>query len=944
MNANITLDPQTEPADGVSFSFDDLLESTVLQQETAGEQTAESEEFEQDRLSEPTLFVGVGGTGIKACTLLKAAFVESHGKMPGNAAILCLDSADDPVSYRENRSGAIVTLEPRSEFFLFDKVPVSGIKRHPQRHPELLDRLGRDNLDKINRAFIAHGAAAQRPQGLMSFVWNAKGVEEKLENTLHRLTGRTRDLRYELEGKTSLKVFIIGSIAGGQGSGSILDVAYIIREKLMALGNLGESSSVVAALLLPGAFHEISTLQMQANASAFVEELNGLMLSRLSFEATYPGGTHILSSEPPFDQVYIFDGVDENGKSWASQDEVCGLIARTSWLLASSEVGAREINSMINESGVLLGESEEGYGSFAGTAGQAVIRWPAREVAERCALRHAVAMLEHLQARLAEMQPDAVGEAAVDLATLREQLSSNRDGIPHQVRLAAPAALEQMPVDDVPGQARNLVDNYMQRRLYDEYYVEMTTKAHRLRTQLLQELETRLQGMLDAGRLAGALAWLQPTLQATEKLRGTIAAEQERTGRQVEQKQAALESAATAMDRASSGIAALLPFVGRNQMQGAVNTYLEEAGALARLRLTQRAEELVADVTHAVIDWLQQHVRTLEVIAARLHQTGEWLLARETAFTRRGGSHSEISLAEPALIDHFYGQYAGNVPADTQLAIAQSTGLLSWAEQRPAAVAHQLMESAFASFAPVLRLTVEDVLALRWTDRSALQWVERLRELAAGAWNLDQSLLKSGGVGLASFLTIGVPDEATSIFADCGHSLVSTHDAERVIALRTVYGASFDTLKPFPYWRRAYEKLAPRVPLHTLHQYHRTQERTAQIFALGIIFEHVYNAVTWYYYRPQDPLSESIRLDQGLENAFHAFAEMHELQDELIGRVEAQIAADGIAQSVETIQAWIHRGNSSDGTLTRLRRAAREYLADLQVGQIATRQNEGRQD
>jgi hypothetical protein len=96
------------------------------------------------------------------------------------------------------------------------------------------------------------------------------------------------------------------------------------------------------------------------------------------------------------------------------------------------------------------------------------------------------------------------------------------------------------------------------------------------------------------------------------------------------------------------------------------------------------------------------------------------------------------------------------------------------------------------------------------------QWIGRLTELAAGAWNLDRALLTSGGADHASFLTIGVPDATESIFANCGHTLVSTHDPERIVALRTVYGASFDTLKPAAAWRRAYEQAHGRTPLHVL--------------------------------------------------------------------------------------------------------------------------------
>jgi hypothetical protein len=108
------------------------------------------------------------------------------------------------------------------------------------------------------------------------------------------------------------------------------------------------------------------------------------------------------------------------------------------------------------------------------------------------------------------------------------------------------------------------------------------------------------------------------------------------------------------------------------------------------------------------------------------------------------------------------------------------------------------VQTALGSFDKVGQLTVEEVMRLRFPDRSAAQWLTMLQALAAGSWNLDRALLKSGGANLSRILTIGVPDEAKSIFQDGNHDgLISTHDPERIVILLTVYGASFDALKAF---------------------------------------------------------------------------------------------------------------------------------------------------
>jgi hypothetical protein len=168
--------------------------------------------------------------------------------------------------------------------------------------------------------------------------------------------------------------------------------------------------------------------------------------------------------------------------------------------------------------------------------------------------------------------------------------------------------------------------------------------------------------------------------------------------------------------------------------------------------------------------------------------------------------------------------------------VAQTHGLLSWGELSPEELAGHLVRVAERAFEPLRQITVENVLAPQglaqaglapqgsgqeepaspWDERSAQQWIGRLAELAAGAWNLDRALLPGGGADQASFLTIGVADATASIFGNSGYTLVSTHDPERIVALRTAYGVSFDALKPAVQWKRAYEQVGSRTRLHIL--------------------------------------------------------------------------------------------------------------------------------
>ena len=249
-----------------------------------------------------------------------------------------------------------------------------------------------------------------------------------------------------------------------------------------------------------------------------------------------------------------------------------------------------------------------------------------------------------------------------------------------------------------------------------------------------------------------------------------------------------------------------------------------------------------------------------------------------------------------------------------------------------------LAEVCGQAYEPVRSLSVEDVLSLHWDNRSDQQWVAQLRGLAAGAWNLDRALLPGGGADLASFLTLGVPDESRSIFANSGHTLVSTNDSERIIALSTTYGVAFDMLRPAQRWQEEYRKAEQRTPLHVLPQFLHSEADGLQAFALGIVFGCIQSVATWFYYHPADALAAPTRLGQGVDKAIAALAAQPDLQATVMERVEERIAADGTARALEVIDAYVNaEGANGDETARALRRAAREYAEELRRSQGAVR-------
>lgn len=888
------------------------------------------------RVGLPTAIIGWGGTGQRILTKAKVHLIETYGAVPEDVALLCFDSdSRDPVAYRESRFGSVVRLEPSRELFILDPVPVASIKRNPEKHPDFMAGLGEEVVNAIPRAFVGgNGAAQDRTQGSAYYRWHGLMIEKAVEGMLRRLTGRNQDLRHELTSESSIQLFMVGSMGGGQGSGALTDHALVINDQLEDLGMIGENSTVIGCFVDPSAFHGIERKEMRANAAAFALELNALMRRTLRPSVRYAGRSHLRTKERPFNHVFIFGGRDATGKAFANHDEVCAIAAVTLWLLTCTEVGAKEIGAALNESAVLEAVSSEGFGTYVSSGGAVKLVFSGRDVADLCAARAAQSALATV---VATPSTPIVTGPVVEVGTIHTQLQYNTDGQPYQTRLTAAADLEQAPVDAIPDRARKVADNFSTRRLHGEMLVQVRAKADSVRSQALLAYEAAFMALLSGGSLPACTAWVKNQLVRVNAEVDRLAAVQGDIAHAVEQAQAQVDAAHGAMLRLAEGPSFITRFR-RGDMLNLLAQYLDRTGALARVRLDQRIAEEAANIAGEMAKWLAKAQRTLVSLEIAVQQAADRLKTVETQGLLHKGGRAELNVADAAVLDHLYASCSTEASAYAATAAARTGGLQAWQHMAPEEVAQRLMDHVQPAFARIAAMTVEDALQMRWSDRSPQQWIERMEQLAAPAWNPDRAQLPGGGVGLAAYTTIGVPDATRSIFADCGRTLVSTNNPEQITVLRTVYGASFDAMKPWEQWLRDYKELVDKRPLHIHRNLQRDEDRTARTFALGLIYEQIYRNGAWFYFRPADRLQEPVRLAQGLEKALAALAALPTVQTEIEQRVAAQMAAEGHAATTARIQSWIDRQSNGDETMNLLRRLARETVKQRFASAVGTGQ------
>ena len=180
---------------------------------------------------------------------------------------------------------------------------------------------------------ISNGAGAVRIIGRLAahlgFTLIQPKIEEKhriLSNP--RLRSRMEQARFEL--RDGMVVYLVGSIAGGSGAGTSLDLAYLCRDYFPA------DIAVVAFFVLSEIFRNLAfTPRTPANCYASLMELEYYMgYKDLPREERIPGtetiriGTKTLKADqPPLNAVHLIDGGTNLGNQVQSPSDLYAHIA-----------------------------------------------------------------------------------------------------------------------------------------------------------------------------------------------------------------------------------------------------------------------------------------------------------------------------------------------------------------------------------------------------------------------------------------------------------------------------------------------------------------------------------------------------------------------------------------------------------------------------------------
>ncbi|GGM16643.1 tubulin-like doman-containing protein [Deinococcus aerophilus] len=305
-----------------------------------------------------TVLIGLGGTGKEALLHAKRKYIETFGEVPPLVSFLVIDTTNDNATTvpAVTPNGTVEDIKLNANELLH--IVARGASALPKVNDEVREWWPPKASLKSN---ILSGAGQVRALGRLALFANAKLVYDTLRNKLadardYSKVRTPEGARAVYESMSPhLTVCVTGSIAGGTGSGTFIDVALLLRDLLK------DEDQLFGYLVLPDIFTpNPGTQNVEANAYGALKELDHLMTRDDTW--SYPfGGRRINVTKKPFDMAFLINRQNRAGKTFNNKENLSELIGM-GMFLAGGPLGKEQADIFDN----IVVQLTEGQGKFYG--------------------------------------------------------------------------------------------------------------------------------------------------------------------------------------------------------------------------------------------------------------------------------------------------------------------------------------------------------------------------------------------------------------------------------------------------------------------------------------------------------------------------------------------------------------------------------------------------
>ncbi|HXH94692.1 MAG TPA: tubulin-like doman-containing protein [Thermoanaerobaculia bacterium] len=869
----------------------------------------------------PTVVIGLGGTGYGTLLKLKKRFIDAYGFVPPIISFLAIDTTENAEGGAAiEKAQAEGTLDHNEIFVLQVGNPaalVNGTNAH-------IDEWW---PSQIPTQSIIAGAGQVRARGRLALFARANDVYGRIR----RAVDDVRNIRnqkqmyadqFQVSARAGVEVQIVGSVAGGTGSGTFLDIAFMARD---IIGS-DEQSNFTGVLLLPGIFTRYAGVALvKPNAYGALKEVEYLSTMKGGFQIDY-GVRRVDVTRPPFDLVYLIDNINEQGRVVSEQQDLYGLIADGMYVQIGSQIGADSANAVDNiktqiaTAGRVKGRSPQ-YCSF-GVASLVMpsfdpLMW---EDAKR------LVNDELLNGTVVDAEIEEDVQRFIDANRLREdnadQVIENLSQREGGGQLRFPMSLQQLKFDNkAPTEIKNL----------------HTVHRSRAERQIAQAITKNFEALRDQS-VAAINTWWDAAVNRNngftraerffEKLQAKLEWYRNMMDGEAKEERAKLKALSfkPAEDQIGEAVGAFFKREGRIKTAcevygGLVDRETELTIKIARL---EKAAELYSVLHAHTQSILQACYRIRENLNATRKQFEQQYL---DATNPRGASRlfEQVVSFDP-------GQHRPKVTGEDFVkwyADHHNGSLAQWSTLRADEVYADVREFVRKCYEPLTSLTMDDILG-RLSPEAVSQELKRVDNLAVPLWRYDAGKIPVVNQSVINeFYHYGVGDADTTMLKESRYetgvpkgsarpSMVSTHDAQRVLLFKVKTGIPLFALADIDDMERAY--LDPNKVISN-HVDKRWQDLPNLIprsgdgealrwFALAQApepFAIIKRDGAWYSMKSKSGRrvdNNLLRLGQGRVPAYAAFEKNRELVQEAEEAIDAVVTREGAVRVASILKEY----------------------------------------
>jgi hypothetical protein len=283
-----------------------------------------------------TLYVGIGGTGVLTLLKVKKCFMDSYGEIPPMIGFLAIDTNGAVNSMEETcADGSTVKLEP-GELLV---CTVRGALNVYRNNPNTYDWVPAKNVNSL--ATIQGGGAGQiRSNGRFIAYYNNAKIKSNIQTAIARILQLIpHGSKYEVDVDSNgieypPNINVFASIAGGTGSGMLIDVLCIIQE---AWKSHTGKVKLYPWIVLPDVFRTMNQgpamENVYYNSYGALRTLDYIMHHDDKTPAINFGYAKI--DESLFDYAYIINNINQAGVSFNQLKDIVDVVAKSAFLPAN---------------------------------------------------------------------------------------------------------------------------------------------------------------------------------------------------------------------------------------------------------------------------------------------------------------------------------------------------------------------------------------------------------------------------------------------------------------------------------------------------------------------------------------------------------------------------------------------------------------------------------